>query len=293
MRRIPTNMIRPNPEQPRKIFDESALMELAVSIREHGLQNPILVEDAGDGTFTLVSGERRLRAFQMLNISEIPAIVRPPLGEGRQFLVDAMIENVQRESMTPVEEANGYRRMRDEFGMSVAEISRHMGISYNQVVSRLKITELENEIQVLVATKALPASQQSVDALLSVPAGEPRVKLAKALATRSATIRMVQEACARLNAALQTPKPTGKYAKTPAIHVGSKRARVEPDQIREEWDALYQVNRVPRWPVYVDTVQATCQACSLYPVASEATCRDCPLVDSVRRILQAVEATAS
>lgn len=289
--KISVSAIKPNPQQPRKFFDESAMLELASSIRENGLQSPILVEDNGDGTYTLVAGERRCRAHQMLQIPEIDAIIRHPTNHaGRQRLLDAMTENVQRQSMSPVEEAQGYRRMRDEFGMSIADIARAMGTSYNAIYQRLRITELEPEIQELIGRRELPGSTQAVEAFLKVPDSQARVKVAKALATRSATIRMVQNACEKLAAALAAAKPSGIYAKIPAVHVGGRMAKVVLDDIQDGWDALYQVNRVPKWPIYVETIQATCLSCSLYSHASDATCRDCPLVDSVRRMLEAVDA---
>jgi ParB family transcriptional regulator, chromosome partitioning protein len=291
MQKIPVSNIRPNPQQPRQVFDVDAMLELAASIRENGLQSPIIVEDDGDGFYTLVAGERRWRAHQMLNIPEISANVRPPTNHaGKQRLIDAMVENIQRESMTPVEEAHGFRRMRDDHGMTVSEIAKATGTAYNQVVARLRITELEPEIQELIANKALPGSQQSVDALIRVPAGDVRVKLAKALAGRSATIRMVQAACDKVAAALATPRPAGKYASTPSLAIAAKKAGIEPEDIEDKWDVLYQINRVPPWPMYVETVQATCRACSLFAHASDATCRDCPLVDSAKRLMEAIHA---
>lgn len=289
--KLSVSSIQPNPKQPRTYFDPAVLQELADSIRENGLQSPILVEDNGDETYTLVAGERRLRAHKLLGLTEIEAIVRPLTNHGgTQRLLDAMIENVQRANMTPVEEAQGYRRLRDEHGMSPTEISKRMGVSLTSVLGRLKITELEPEIQELIALKALPGSSDPVDAFLSLPAGEPRVKLARALATRSATIKMIQNACQRLALTLEAKRPEGKYSKNPGLHVAALKARVNPEALEKEWDALYQVNRVPRWPLYVDSIQETCRSCSLYPVASEATCRDCPLVDSIRRLLEAVDA---
>jgi len=290
MTKIPVSNIMPNPQQPRSYFDQNALLELAASIRENGLQTPILVEDNGDGFYTLVAGERRWRAHYILGLTEIEANVRTPTNHGgKQRLLDAVIENVQRESMTPVEEGRSYRKMRDEYGMSLAEIARTVGRPYNTISNRLKITELEPEIQDLIATKALPGSDDSVDALLSVPSAEGvRVKLAQALGTKIPTIKMVVQACAKVSAALNAPRPSGKYAKLPAMQVGATKAKVNPDDLEEQWDVLYQVNRVPPWPVYVESIQATCQSCSLYPMANDVVCRDCPLVSSVRRILEAV-----
>jgi ParB family chromosome partitioning protein len=294
--KIMVSQIRPNPQQPRTYFDPGEMQELAASIHENGLQSPVLVEDSGSldaqgKRYTLVAGERRVRAFEMLGLAEIEAIIRESTNhEGLQRLLDAMTENVQRASMTPIEEARGYQRLRDEHHMSANQISKRMGVSLNSVLGRLKLIELEPEIQELIQHKALPASQEPIDALLSIPAGETRVKLATGLAERSATIRMVRNACEKTLATLAAEKPQGRYSKAPGIYVGAKKAKLNPDDLKDEWDALYQVNRVPPWPLYVDSIQQTCMSCAFYSTASDSTCRDCPLVASVRRMMEAVDA---
>ena len=190
--RIPLHLIHPNPEQPRRIFDQSQLEELAQSIREHDVIEPISVERAGD-EYILHAGERRTRAARLAGLFDIPAIIEAPLnGTGPQIRLErAIIENVQRVNMSPVEEARAYRRLRDEFGLTVAQISTRIGRNRNIISSRLLITELEPQIQDLIEKGLLPHMPDAVHTLLSIPAGETRIRFATVLAQRKPGIKVV------------------------------------------------------------------------------------------------------
>ncbi len=125
---IPINKIRPNPRQPRTIFDADELQELAQSIRENGIIQPIVVEQDKDG-YTLVAGERRWRAAKIAGMKEIEAVVRPPSNHrGSQRLAHALIENVQRSAMGPVDEARAYQELVNELGTADA-VAKKVGVS--------------------------------------------------------------------------------------------------------------------------------------------------------------------
>lgn len=278
--KIPVDLTYPNPQQPRTRFDPEYIKGLAHSIKEHGLQSPILVEDNGDGTYTLVDGECRLRAHKLAGLKTIEATVRPQTNHsGKQRLVDAMIANVARDNMSPVDEGQGYRTMR-ELGMSVKEISMAVGRNETRVRNLMRITDLDRPIQMLIADGKFPHDVGAVNALLSIPDSLKRIEMAKRLAARGATVKVVVKSCERYLEEKQQARKA--RMKIPALEVAKVTEKPK------EWDALYQINRVPPWQKFVEAVMDTCDNCPLRPIASDATCRDCPVVDMCRRLMKEV-----
>jgi len=150
---IETEKIKPNPQQPRRAFDETALKELADSIREYGILQPLIVtkveKEVPTGTqveYQLIAGERRLRAAQLLGLERVPAIVRQPLAE-RQKLEAAIIENVQRENLNPLETARAFAKLADEFGLPQREIAQRIGKSRETVSNTMRLLQLPSEAQ--------------------------------------------------------------------------------------------------------------------------------------------------
>jgi ParB family transcriptional regulator, chromosome partitioning protein len=140
----PIDRIRPNPNQPRKRFDDAALRVLADSIREHGVLQPVVVTEVLDG-YQVVAGERRLRAARLAGMDRIPIVVRQ-LAD-RQQLEIALVENVQREDLDPIEEANAFRQLVDEFGLSQDEIAGRIGRARSTVANTLRLLELHPAVQ--------------------------------------------------------------------------------------------------------------------------------------------------
>ena len=269
-----------NPEQPRKIFDPVELQELSDSIRVHGVIQPIVVEACADD-YMLHDGERRLRAAQMAGLKRIPAIVTPPLnGTGpRERLERALVSNVQRAEMHPIEEGLAYQRLITEFGYGIKDAARSTGKHYSRVHYCLSLLQLEPEIQQLMLERKLPCEQKALTALLSVPAGKERIQLAAALAQRNATGKMIILACHRYLMAKGSLRRQNAKG-SPAV----KMARAN----YPEWDALYQLGRVPPWPVVTEAVMATCDDCPVRNVASDFTCKDCGLVTGLQKMMEAV-----
>jgi ParB family chromosome partitioning protein len=272
-----------NPEQPRIMFIESEMLELADSIREHGVIEPIVVEICGDD-YMLHDGERRWRAAIMAGKKTIPAIVTPPLnGTGpRERLERALVANVQRSEMHPIEEGLGYQRLITEFGYGLKDVARRTGKHYTRIHYCIGLLRLDAEIQQLMLERKLPCEQRAMEALLSVTEPAERVQLAQALASRGATAKMIIVACLRFNQAKGGAKKIIKGS--PAFKV-SRIPYEEPPQ----WDALFQVGRVPKWKNFTENIMATCDSCSLRPFASAVTCGDCPLVIFCKNILESVE----
>jgi ParB family chromosome partitioning protein len=152
---LPVDGIAPNPQQPRTRFDEEAIASLSESIAEIGLLQPIVVRRADDG-YVLVAGERRLRAAKRAGLSEIPAIVRQVDDESGS-LVQALIENVQREDLTPLEEAAAYQQMLDDFAMTHAGIAERVGKSRSAITNAIRLLGLPAGMQVLVEDGRLSA----------------------------------------------------------------------------------------------------------------------------------------
>lgn len=143
--KIPVDQVVPNPKQPRYFFDGDNLRELAESIHEHGVVQPIIVTKLQDGKYELIAGERRLRASKLIGNREIPAIVRE--ADDKEKLELAIIENVQRHDLNPIEEAKAFRRLQDEFGMTQEEIAKKMSKGRVSVANTMRLLELPVEIQ--------------------------------------------------------------------------------------------------------------------------------------------------
>jgi len=145
LREIDIDRILPNSHQPRKNFDEDALNELADSIREHGVVQPIVVRPLEDGFFQLIAGERRWRASQRAGLHRIPAVVRE--ADEHAALEVALIENLQREDLNPIEEAQAYERLISDFGLTQEEVSRRVGKNRATIANMLRLLRLPPEVQ--------------------------------------------------------------------------------------------------------------------------------------------------
>jgi ParB family chromosome partitioning protein len=181
--------IEPNPEQPRRHFDEESLAQLAESIRTHGLLHPIVVEPRNGG-YRLVAGERRLRAARQAGVASIPAIVRPSTESARHALELALVENLQRTQLSPLEEAAAYARLADAFGLSHEAIGLRMGRSRSTVTNTVRLLALAAAVQQALAAGRISAGHAR--ALLPLP--EPlQEELAERAAREGWTVRYVEQ----------------------------------------------------------------------------------------------------
>ncbi|HEY8210056.1 MAG TPA: ParB/RepB/Spo0J family partition protein, partial [Myxococcaceae bacterium] len=181
VQRIPVDAIRRDAQQPRKQFDEARLHELSESIKAQGMIQPVLVRRAG-GDYRLIAGERRWRAAQLAGLAEIPAIVREAT-DGEAFEL-ALVENLQRADLNPIEEAEGYRRLVDEFHLTQEQVSKRVGKDRSTVANALRLLGLPDEVKQLVAEGALDMGHAR--ALL----GAPKVSIMVALAGKVAEERL-------------------------------------------------------------------------------------------------------
>lgn len=184
--------IEPNLSQPRKQFDEEALLELADSIAAHGILQPLLIRPTSGGTYQIVAGERRWRAARLAGLSEVPALIREITDEETDQL--ALIENLQREDLNAVETAQGYRRLMDKYGMTQEQLSAAVGKSRPAIANTLRILTLPEDILPMVAEGKLSAGHAK--AVLSAPE-ERRTALAKRIAAEGLSVREAERLAAK------------------------------------------------------------------------------------------------
>lgn len=281
--KIPVDAILPNPEQPRKNFDMAELTALADSIRVNDLINAIAVEEAGNNTYILIDGERRWRAHKMLKREHIEATVMPSKNGGHDRLIRAMVANLHRADLSPIEEGKAYKKMVD-MGMSYNSIAHKMGVSLPVVMGRLKLIELEPEVQDLVEGGLLPMDVRSTNALLALGKPEDQVKMATRLARPGIRIQTIEKACSKYKQLMKIP--TMKL-EIPAVDIARmRRSEVQP---LPKWTALQQIGRVPPWAEVKTAANETCRNCALYDFASPENCKDCPAVELIRTLLEVAD----
>lgn len=185
---IPLEKIVPNSYQPRRDFDEEKLQELADSIKEHGMVQPIVVRKTGDSEYEVAAGERRLRACRMLNIEKVPAVVKDI--NDQQVTEIALIENIQREDLNPIEEAWAYKTLIQEFNLTQGELSDRIGKSRPFIANMLRLLNLPSEIQEHLTQGILSIGHAR--ALLAVEEQERQLEIAKKAAAEQLTVRELE-----------------------------------------------------------------------------------------------------
>lgn len=180
--------IEPNPYQPRRDFDEKAIGELSESIRVHGVIQPLIVTRVGD-RFQLVAGERRLRAARKAGLRKVPVVVREDV-PSEASLALALIENIQREDLNPIEEARAYRQLHDEFGLTQEEIAGRVGKERSTVANHLRLLRLPDSVQGMLAGGLITMGHAR--ALLAIDRAERQKKLAQRIANEGLSVRQVE-----------------------------------------------------------------------------------------------------
>jgi ParB family chromosome partitioning protein len=198
---VPVESLEPNPYQPRTAMEPQALVALAHSIRESGMVQPILVRRHGRG-YQIIAGERRWRAAQQLGLERVPITVRD-VPDG-QLLELALIENIQREELSPLEEAHAFHRLQEEFGLTQEQVAVKVGKDRSTVANTLRLLRLPTEIRALVDSGKLDAGHAR--ALLAVDDAERRLSLAREAARRGLSVREVERRVALLRAPTATPR---------------------------------------------------------------------------------------
>ena len=200
---VPIIRIMPNRYQPRKIFDEDKLRELADSIRENGIIQPIIVTKTDESEYELIAGERRLEAAKLAGLAEVPVIVRSV--SQKEQLQLAIIENIQRENLNPIEEAGAYQRLIDEFEMNHDQIAEIMGKNRSTITNTVRLLKLSQPIQDLILTGNI--SPGHARAILSIEE-DKQMDFAKSIVDGSFSVRQAEEQAREIN-----PEKKIKYEK--------------------------------------------------------------------------------
>ena len=243
---IPVEKIKINVNQPRHSFDEDKLNELALSIKEHGVVQPVIVRPNEDGVYELVAGERRWRACKRIGLEKIPAIVKHLSRKETSEI--ALIENIQREDLNPIEEADAYRTLMEEFGLTQEELSKRVGKSRPFIANAVRLLALPEQVKTLVLNGQISAGHAR--ALLALPRLKEQEDVAKRIAINGLSVRQAEKAVKDLLADRGKPrkrmfrsdpvlvdleeKLRKRYSTKVIIRNGNKGGRIEIEYYSEE-----------------------------------------------------------
>ncbi len=190
LRTVGLDAIQPNPEQPRKHFDKTALEELAASLREHGVLSPLVVRPDGPGRYVLIAGERRWRAAGLAGLHEVPVVVRQDADDEGKQLALALVENLQREDLDPIEAARGYRRLVDDHGYTQEQVARKVGKTRTTIANALRLLRLPEGVQKLLREGRITTGHAK--ALLAVDDPETLREILSQVLARDLSVRATE-----------------------------------------------------------------------------------------------------
>ena len=257
---LPISQVEPGLKQPRKRFDEDSLQDLADSIRTHGVIQPLTVRRLASGYYQIIAGERRWRAAKLAGLTEIPAVIIE--ADDRKVMELGLIENLQREDLNPVEEANGYKVLMDEYGLTQEEVAQRVGKSRPAVANALRLLALPDPVHQLLEEGKLSAGHAR--AILAAPTGELQKKLAQKVIAEDLSVRQTEALAKRLAAGEKEPSspPPGpdlsiylraaekslaaRFGRKVSIISGKKKGKIEleyynPEDLNTLLDLLEQL----------------------------------------------------
>lgn len=240
---LPIDSIDANPQQPRSVFDPDQLQELADSIKEVGLLQPIVVRPLDSGRYELVMGERRLRASKLAGLPTIPAIIRST--EQEDLLRDALLENIQRVQLNPLEEAAAYQQLLSDFGCTQEELASRIGKSRPQISNTIRLLKLPTAVQKRVAAGVLSAGHAR--ALLGLADSESMEKLASKVIAEGMSVRATEEAVTLAEGTVVVTPP--KVAKVKTEH---PRAATIAAALSERYETLVHVDISNRGKIVIE-----------------------------------------
>ena len=254
---LPISQVEPGLKQPRKRFDDEALADLADSIRQHGVIQPLTVRRLSSGYYQIIAGERRWRAAKLAGLSEVPVVIIE--ADDRKVMELGLIENLQREDLNPMEEAGGYRVLMEEYGLTQEEVAQQVGKSRPAVANALRLLSLPPSLHPLLEDGQLSAGHAR--AILSVPSPQLQEKLADKVVAEGLSVRQTEALAKRLAAGEATPPPRpegpdlsiylkeaertlgARFGRKVSIVSGKRKGRIEleyygPDDLTARLDLL-------------------------------------------------------
>lgn len=204
---VPVESIEPNPHQPRSAMDKDKLEELAASISEHGLIQPLVVNKAGEDSYTLIAGERRWQAARIAGLKEVPVLVKEV--SSQDMLELALVENIQRDDLNPLEEAVAYQQLIGEFGLTQEEVAEKVGKSRPTVANMVRLLKLPDDVKAAVAEGKI--SGRHARALLPLPSTEAQVAVMNGIIKRKVSVKEVEAIVKKM---LVGEAPKGKVSES-------------------------------------------------------------------------------
>ncbi|HEX9257393.1 MAG TPA: ParB/RepB/Spo0J family partition protein [Actinomycetota bacterium] len=198
---VPVNAVAPNPKQPRTRFDDETIATLAASIREVGILQPLVVRRAGDGRYELIAGERRLRAAKAAGLASVPIVLRD--SEDADLLREALIENIHREDLNPIEQAEAFKALLGELGLKQEELADRVGVSRSHIANTIRLLALPLDVQQLLADEKITAGHAR--AVLSLGDKQAMTSLATRIAAEDLSVRQTEDVVRRF---LEVPQAT-------------------------------------------------------------------------------------
>ena len=198
---VPVNAVAPNPKQPRTRFDDETIATLAASIREVGILQPLVVRRAGDGRYELIAGERRLRAAKAAGLASVPIVLRD--SEDADLLREALIENIHREDLNPIEQAEAFKALLGELGLKQEELADRVGVSRSHIANTIRLLALPLDVQQLLADEKITAGHAR--AVLSLGDKGAMTSLATRIAAEDLSVRQTEDVVRRF---LEVPQAT-------------------------------------------------------------------------------------
>jgi ParB family chromosome partitioning protein len=223
---IPVEAVAPNPRQPRTTFEDEALDALALSIREVGVLQPIVVRKTGSG-FELIAGERRLRAAKLAGLATVPAVIRE--SDDAESLREALIENIHREDLNPIELAEAFRELLEELGLKQETLAERLGMSRSHIANTIRLLQLPTEVQALLAEGRIQAGHGR--ALLTLGDAEAQRSLALRIAAEDLSVREVEEL---VRTYLEHPSQSERPATLAAVPEPSENPLAEVEELLSE-----------------------------------------------------------
>jgi ParB family chromosome partitioning protein len=239
LNQVPLETIAPNPRQPRQSFDDDAIGDLAESIRELGILQPLLVRDLGHGRYELVAGERRLRASKLAGLERVP--VMTVVTDDKGSLERALVENLHREDLNPIEEAEGYRQLLDEASLTQEELGRRLGRSRVTITNALRLLSLPPAIQKMLVEGRLSAAHGR--ALLGLQENPFQLRLAQRVGAEGVSVRETEDLVRRYQAMTPSNKDRQSQSKPP-VAVEAQRQLSEYLQTRVRVDVGKRKGRI-------------------------------------------------
>ena len=224
---VPVNAIAPNPKQPRTNFDDEALAGLAASIREVGILQPLVVRRTEDARFELIAGERRLRAAKAAGLAVVPVVLRD--SEDEDLLRDALIENIHREDLNPIEQAEAFKALLGELGLKQEELADRVGVSRSHIANTIRLLGLPLDVQQLLTDDKITAGHAR--ALLSLGDKDAMSSLALRIAAEDLSVRQTEEAVRRF---VEAPSPKEERPKRTQAEGSGDAALAEVEEILSE-----------------------------------------------------------